>query len=152
MATGRTTSQLGVDEGRVSVVRGLPAAVGALFLLAGIAGFFVTGFDNVAEHTNETLLGFEVNPLHNLVHLAIGIAGLVMARTLRTARVFGWVLVVVYGLTLIYGLVVVDSPDANILSINQADNWLHLASVVIGLVIALLPVRRDPARGQNVGG
>lgn len=144
MATPSFTEPSGtlLDEGRVRTVKGLTAAVGALFLVIGIAGFIVTGFDHFAQHTDETLLGFEVNPLHNLVHVLIGIVGLVLARTLSQARTFGWILVIVYGLTLVYGILVVDKPDSNFLSINWADNWLHLASVIVGLVIALLPVRR----------
>jgi hypothetical protein len=144
-----THSGTTVDDGRVRLVKGLAAGVGALFLVIGIAGFFVTGFDNFAEHTDETLLGFEVNPLHNLVHLLIGIAGLALARTLSGARSFGWILVVGYGLTLLYGLFAVDNPDANVLSINWADNWLHLASVLVGLVIALLPVRRGDGTARR---
>jgi hypothetical protein len=146
MVTTRGHAATGLDDGRVSVVRGLAAATGALFLVVGIAGFFVTGFDNVAEHTEETLLGFSVNPLHNLVHVAAGIAGLVMARRLASARAFGWLVVVLYGLTFLYGLVVADQDAGNVLSLNEADNWLHLGFVVIGLVIALLPVRRRDAQ------
>jgi hypothetical protein len=146
MATTRGQSALGVDDSRASVVRGLTAAAGALFLVVGIVGFFVTGFDNFAEHTDETLLGFSVNPLHNLVHVAAGIAGLVMARTLSSARAFGWLVVVLYGLTLLYGLVVADQRQGNVLSLNEADNWLHLGFVVIGLIIALLPVPTDDVK------
>jgi uncharacterized membrane protein YuzA (DUF378 family) len=138
----------GLDAGRARFVQSLAAVVGAFFLIIGIAGFFVTGFDNFAEHTDETLLGFGVNPLHNVVHILIGIAGLVLARTLREARIFGWLLAVVYGATLVYGLFVADDTEQNYLNLNQADNWLHLASVIAGLVIALLPVRR---RGLDAG-
>jgi uncharacterized membrane protein YuzA (DUF378 family) len=136
------STQHRLDEGRARLVQGLAAAVGALFLIIGIAGFFVTGFDDFAEHTDETLLGFGVNPLHNLVHILIGLAGLVLARTLSEARAFGWLLVVGYGATLVYGLIVADDTEDNLLNLNQADNWLHLAAVIAGLVIALLPVRR----------
>jgi len=146
----RTTNSSLVDDGRVGFVKGLAATVGALFLIIGIAGFFVTGFDDFASHTNETLLGFEVNPLHNIVHIVIGIAGLVLARTLQRARIFGWLLVAGYGLTLLYGLVILDDPEHNYLSLNQADNWLHLGAVIAGLLIALLPVRRHSVAPDQV--
>ncbi len=130
------------DPGRAKTVRNLALAVGVLYALIGVLGFFVTGFDNFASETGETLLGFEVNPLHNIVHLLIGGAGIALSRSLSGARTFGWLLVAGYGLTFLYGLFAVDNPDVNFLSLNWADNWLHLASVVAGLVIALLPVRR----------
>ena len=57
----------------------LAPAIGVIYTLIGIAGFFVTGFENFASETDKTLLGFEINPLHNLVHLAIGLAGLAIA-------------------------------------------------------------------------
>ena len=76
----------------------LALVIGAVYTLVGIAGFFVTGFDNFAAETDKTLLGFEINPLHNLVHLAIGLAGLALWRRLDTARTYGWLLAAGYGL------------------------------------------------------
>lgn len=136
-----------VDENRARTVRTIALVVGIVYAAIGVIGFLVTGFDDFASHTNRTLLGFELNPLHNLVHLAIGVAGIVMSRTLRTARTFGWVLAVVFGLTFIYGLFAVGNPSINFLSLNWADNWLHLISALVGLLIALLPTTvRTPGR------
>jgi uncharacterized membrane protein YuzA (DUF378 family) len=56
-----------------------------VYLIIGLLGFFVTGFENFASETNETLLGFEINPLHNIVHVVIGAAGIALAPTLATA-------------------------------------------------------------------
>jgi uncharacterized protein DUF4383 len=106
----------------------LTLAVGAVYALVGVLGFLVTGFDNFAAEADKTLLGFEVNPLHNLVHLAIGLAGLAMWRRLDTARTYGWLLAVGYGAVFVYGLVAAGNSDINRLSINGADNGLHLAS------------------------
>jgi hypothetical protein len=142
MATDHRRSLETVDPTRVAVVRWLALITGGVFTVIGLAGFAVTGFDQFAEPTQETLLGFGVNPLHNIVHLALGIAGLAMGWKLATARIYGWLLVVGYGLVLLFGLIVDREDPANILNINAADNWLHLATVVVGLVIALLPVRR----------
>jgi uncharacterized membrane protein YuzA (DUF378 family) len=123
----------------------LALAVGALYTLAGLAGFLVTGFDDFAEETEETLLGFAVNPLHNIVHLVIGLAGLALWSRLSSARVYGWALVVGYGATFVFGLFASDDPDVNFLNINGADNGLHLVSVLAGLAIALWPDRRSAA-------
>src|SRR5215218_5274449 len=78
----------------------LALIIGVVYLLVGLAGFLVTGFDGFAAHDQEeTLLGFAVNPLHNIVHLLIGAAGIAMARRSNSARTFGWLLFIVYGLT-----------------------------------------------------
>jgi Domain of unknown function (DUF4383) len=119
----------------------LALAIGAVYTLIGILGFFITGFDNFAAETDKTLLGFEINPLHNLVHLAIGLAGL------DTARTYGWLLAAGYGLTFIYGLFAAGNSDINFLSLNGADNGLHLVSAVAGLAIALWPAQRTARRG-----
>ena len=117
-------------------------AVGIAYTAVGLLGFAVTGFDDFAAHdTGETLLGFELNPLHNIVHLIIGLAGLAMWRTLTSARAYGWALAIGYGATFVYGLFAVDEDDINFLSLNQADNWLHLASTLLGLAAALWPAR-----------
>jgi hypothetical protein len=120
----------------------LALAIGAVYTLIGVAGFFVTGFDNFAAETDKTLLGFEVNPLHNIVHLAIGLAGLALWRRLDTARTYGWLLAAGYGLAFIYGLFAAGNRDINFLSLNSADNILHLVSALAGVAIALWPAQR----------
>ena len=118
----------------------LALAFGAIYTLIGIIGFFITGFDNFFEHTGKTLLGFEINGMHNVVHILIGVAGLVLARTLAGARTYGWLLAVGYGAAFIYGLIAVGK-DWDFLSLNAADNVLHILTAVVGLAIALGPVR-----------
>lgn len=126
----------------------LALTVGAVYLLIGIVGFFITGFDNffgnengaVMEHEGESLLGFMINPFHNVVHILIGIAGLALGRSLPGARTYGWLLAIGYGAAFIYGLIAVGE-EWDILNLNAADNWLHGLSALAGLVIALGPVR-----------
>ena len=119
----------------------LGLAFGAIYLLVGIVGFFVTGFDNFAgNEQHEMLLFFMINPLHNIVHIVIGVAGLLLARTLAGARTYGWLLAVGYAAAFVYGLFAVGQ-DWDFLNINGADNVLHALTAVVGLVIALLPVR-----------
>jgi hypothetical protein len=118
----------------------LALAFGAIYTLIGIIGFFITGFEDFFGHTDKTLLGFEINGMHNVVHILIGVAGLVLGRTLAGARTYGWLLAVGYGAAFIYGLLATDK-DWDFLSLNWADNFLHLATALVGLVIALMPVR-----------
>jgi uncharacterized protein DUF4383 len=119
------------------------AAVGAIFLLAGIAGFIpglTTGYDDMKFAGHESgaeLIGvFNVSILHNLVHLAFGLAGLALARSWATARNFLVVGGVVYLALWVYGLVVQDEmTNANFVPLNEADNWLHLG---LGAVMVAL--------------
>ena len=120
----------------------LALTIGVVYTLVGIAGFFVTGFENFAAETDKTLAGFEINPLHNIVHLAIGLAGLALWRRLDTARTYGWLLAAGYGLAFLYGLFAAGNSDINFLSINGADNGLHLVSAAAGVAIALWPADR----------
>jgi hypothetical protein len=121
---------------------------GAVYLLIGIVGFFITGFGDFfgnenavpPAHMDDNLLGFMINPMHNVVHIVIGVAGLALARTLAGARTYGWLLAVGYGAAFVYGLIAVGK-DWDFLNLNWADNILHLATAIVGLVIALLPVR-----------
>jgi ABC-type transport system involved in multi-copper enzyme maturation permease subunit len=122
----------------------LALIVGVVFLLVGAAGFIVTGFSGFMEHDeSQTLLIFAINPLHNVVHLVIGILGVSLWVTSAGARTFGWLLLIGYGAAFVYGLFAVDNMDINYLNINDADNWLHLGSAVLGLLIAVWPARKQ---------
>ena len=118
----------------------LALVFGAVYTLIGVIGFFVTGFENFFGHTDKTLLGFEINGMHNVVHLLIGVAGLVLARTLAGARTYGWLLAVGYGAAFVYGLIAIGRTW-DFLSINDADHVLHLLTAIMGLVIPLGQVR-----------
>ena len=137
-ATGGTTGRRATTWPQT-----LSLVIGAVYLLVGIVGFFVTGFDDFFAHdTGETLLGFEINGFHNVVHILIGVAGLVLARTLAGARTYGWLLAVGYGAAFVYGLIAINK-EWDFLSLNWADNILHLLTAVVGVVIALGPVRES---------
>jgi hypothetical protein len=122
----------------------LALVIGVAYTLVGVVGFLTTGFSGFAEPSGELLLGiFEINPLHNIVHLVIGVAGLVMWSRLDRTRLYGWLLAAGYGLTFLYGLFVANRQEpANFLALNQGDNWLHLVSAAAGLAIALWPARQ----------
>jgi hypothetical protein len=117
---------------------------GAVYVLVGLVGFMVdsSGF---ADTDGEKLLGiFEVNPLHNLAHIAIGLALLGASRTLASARATNSVVGGAYLLLGVLGLFILDS-EVNILALNAADNGLHLASAALLLGVALGADKTVPA-------
>lgn len=131
-------------------------AVGAVFLVVGIAGFIPGVTTNYSElsfaghHSSAMLLGlFAVSILHNVVHLLFGVAGIALARTFHTARLYLIVGGVIYAVLWLYGLVIDHDSSANFVPVNTADNWLHLALAVGMLALGLLLGRRtgvtDPA-------
>jgi uncharacterized membrane protein HdeD (DUF308 family) len=149
---GNTTRR---DTGRLadSPNRLVGAIFGVVYLLVGLLGFFVTGFDNFADKANnESLLGFEVNPLHNIVHLLIGAVLLAAAlRNRSSAKGANTFVGAVYLIVGIIGLFIAnDTSDLNILSLNGADNVLHLASALVLLGVALSQ-DKDVARGDVPG-
>jgi len=74
---------------------------------------------------------FEVNALHNIAHLLIGIALIVAARAGdRQARSANFAVGAVY---LLLGLVgwFIDEGGIDFLALNVADHFLHLASAAV---------------------
>jgi hypothetical protein len=132
MSAGTTgTRRLGTTTARTPVQMA-SAAVGAVFLVVGIAGFIpgITahyGDMTFAGHdSGAKLLGiFMVSVLHNVVHLLFGVAGLVLARTAPAAKNFLIVGGVIYLVLWVYGLIVDKASNANFVPLNTADDWLH---------------------------
>lgn len=125
----------------------LGAVFGVVYLLVGLIGFAVTGFDGFVDtDTNEKVIFFEVNPLHNIAHLGIGALLLFSAmKSVAAAKGSNVLVGAVYLLLGIVGLFILDS-EANILSLNRADNVLHIASAALLLGVGLSQdknVRRD---------
>ncbi|HZB34211.1 MAG TPA: DUF4383 domain-containing protein [Streptosporangiaceae bacterium] len=127
-------------------------AVGAVFLLVGILGFIpgiTTNYDTMqfAGHESEAkLLGvFQVSILHNIVHLLFGVAGLAMARQVRTARLYLVGGGIIYLVLWLYGLLIDKDAGANFVPVNTADNWLHLG-LAVGMVTLGLTLSRRGIR------
>jgi len=121
-------------------------AVGAVFLLVGVLGFvpgITTHYDQLTfagHHSEAALLGiFNVSVLHNIVHLAFGVAGIALARNVKSARGFLIGGGAVYLVLFIYGLVIDRSSAMNFVPVNNADNWLHLglSAGMLALGVAL---------------
>ncbi|WP_067860154.1 DUF4383 domain-containing protein [Nocardia shimofusensis] len=127
-----------------SPVRIAALVVGVVFLLVGILGFIpgiTTNYDTLewaGHHSEAKLLGvFEVSILHNLVHLAFGVAGVLAARAARAAAGYLVVGGIIYLALWLYGLVIDQDSSANFVPVNTADNWLHF---VLGLGMVALGV------------
>jgi hypothetical protein len=129
---GRRTS------GRVNSL--IAGVVGAVFVVVGLLGYTVSGDHALAGHTGGQLLGlFQVNSLHNMVHIAVGaamiaaaIAGTRMARAANTA------IGAVYLALGVLGLFITGANPLNVIALNGADNGLHMVigAVLVGVGLA----------------
>ncbi|WP_456285132.1 DUF4383 domain-containing protein [Microbacterium sp. JZ101] len=123
---------------RTSVNRIVATVFGAVYVLVGLLGFAVTGGVGFLATEGGLLLGiFQVNPLHNIAHLAIG-AALVAAGMagVRAARAVNATVGAAYLLLGIAGFFLVGTA-LNILALNTADHVLHLASALVLLAVGL---------------
>lgn len=98
---------------------------GAVYVAVGLIGFAVA-----PGESTHPLLVFDLNIWHNLVHLAIGGAGL-MAFTAgaSASRGYARVLAVAYALVAVLG--VAPQPLLGFLPIGGADIGLHAASALV---------------------
>jgi hypothetical protein len=110
------------------------AVFGVVYLAAGIAGFFLAS----------PIFGlFEVNVLHNIVHLVLGAILLWgMMNTASAVLANRWVGVVL----LVLGVlgIFVTNP-LNLVPIGDKDVWLHLGSGIILLGVSLMGARETAA-------
>ncbi|GAA1829491.1 DUF4383 domain-containing protein [Agromyces salentinus] len=121
-----------------SVNRIVGVVFGAVYLVVGLLGFAVTGGVGFIATDGGLLLGiFEVNPLHNIAHLLIGAALLIAGiASTRAAKATNSVVGAAYLLLGIVGFFLAGTA-ANILALNTADHFLHLASALVLLGVGV---------------
>ena len=103
--------------------------LGIIFVLVGILGF-------VPALTPDGLLLtiFEVDAVHNIIHLVTGIIAVMAAKSMDGSKKFLQVFGVVYALVAILGFF---GPSHDVLGVasNPADTWLHVVVAVIFLYL-----------------
>ncbi len=133
-----------------SLVQIASLVVGAVFLAVGVLGFIPGITTHYATLTfaghdsGAPLVGlFNVSVLHNIVHLLFGVAGLALARTATSARLFLLGGGVIYLVLWIYGLLIDQHSMANFIPINTPGNWLHFVLGVGMIALGVLLPRLD---------
>lgn len=102
------------------MVQKLAWVFGVVFLAVGVLGF-VPGITSGGH-----LLGvFEVDGLHNVIHILSGLAALAAAWGMYSARLYFQVFGVVYGLVAVLGLIQ-GGNVLGLIGVNMADNLLHV--------------------------
>lgn len=117
---------------------------GIVLVLVGILGF-VPGVAN-----NGLLLGiFQVDTMHNIIHLATGILAIAAAMGSGAyASLYFKVFGVVYALVALVGFVQ-GSTVLGLISINMADNLLHTAIAALALWVGFGMRSASPMASMN---
>jgi ABC-type transport system involved in multi-copper enzyme maturation permease subunit len=137
-----------------SLAQTLGPVFGLFYVAIGIIGFFVTGFSNFTQNTNDTLLGFAINPFHNLVHLGIGLFLIILSTGFSTAVAEGAVLGVGIFYIAAFAIGVVAKDNLTILSMYGAgdlENFNHIVNGVALLTIGLISTSASEARARKTG-
>lgn len=132
--------QAGVKEGAGRTLAQVSCLVGGAILIAvGVLGFFFggSGFGTGSDLDGQNFVVFEVNGWHNIVHIATGAFLVLMAVTARLAITGLLIFGVAYLAVTVWGFV--DGDDVvNLIPVNTADNWLHVALTAAALLIAFI--------------
>ena len=113
---------------------------GVVYVLVGIMGFLpgivqppMPDMPPMAVNSGYgLLLGlFPINALHNLVHLIVGVAGLLCYRNGRSARTFARGLAIFYGLLTFMGLFGGLNTMFGLVPIFGNDVWLHAFTALV---------------------
>lgn len=135
-------------------VQGAAMIVAVVLILLGVLGFIpgvTSGLDRldwIGQHSGARLFGtFAVCAVLNIVHMVVGAAGFLFARTYAGARAYLLAGGVIYLGLWLYGVLVEYGSDAHVIPLNPATNWLH---VILGAVMVLLAVtlagQHDPTK------
>jgi hypothetical protein len=131
--------EVGRTTGARSINQTVALAFGAIYTVVAIIGFFVAKTFATNDSKNGDILGlFQVNHLHNIVHLLIGLGLIAASRVHESARAANLAVGVTYLVVFVLGLILLHK-SANILAVNSGDNVLHLLSgaVLAGVALAL---------------
>jgi len=133
-------SSTGVD----SLAKRFALLAGLVYVGIGVVGFAFTGFNSFTEPSGEALLGlFPITPLHNVVHLGVGVLWLLAAFALTNVAAEGANLAIAgfYVLAAVLGFL----GFLELLAVRpglDADNFLHAITGVVTLLFAgILPSR-----------
>jgi hypothetical protein len=113
-----------------TTVQKVAMVFGVVFILVAIAGFIAP--NGMAMSPNGTMLGmFQINLLHNVVHLLVGIWGIMAARSWSGAKSFCQIAGVIYLVLAVCGYFV---PDGfGLVPLGGNDIALH---AVLGIILA----------------
>lgn len=128
---------------RAEYIRYFAYGFGATYILVGLVGLLLTSLGDLLSPT-ATLIVFQVNPLHNLIHILVGALWVVAGSRISTARAASQAIGAVYLVLGVVGFFIIGT-GINLLALNLADNFLHLATALAALYVGFF----SPAVARN---
>jgi hypothetical protein len=117
------------------MLRFIAILFGIGFIFAGVAGFMP------AFTTNGALLGiFEVDSMHNVVHIVSGVIAIMCATSYKFTRLYFQIFGVIYSIVAILGFA--RGGDLYIMHVNMADNLLHIGIGVVALFLGFYVAKK----------
>lgn len=131
--------------------------MGIVFLVVGVLGFvpaFLSAPEGPADLSVQAgyghLLGlFPVNVLHNVVHLAFGVWGVVVWRSFAASRTFSRSVAILYAVLAVMGLIPVLNTTFGLIPLYGHDIWLHGLIAVASAYFGYAPVTTVETAGQT---
>ena len=130
-------------------------AFGAFYVVLGIVGFMITGFDGaLTGEQGHELLGISINQFHNIAHLGIGAFLLIMSLQKNDAAAEGAVMGVGLFYVVAFVIGVMNNDNLTILGMRgEGDpaNFFHLLSGVALLLVGLLSSGATASQAKKRG-
>ena len=128
-------------ETRMAPVRTFALIAGIVYVLVGILGFIPGLLHGETDATMEVMEGnllglFPVNILHTLVHLLIGVWGILAYRSFDGSRAFATGLAILYLLLAVLGLIPGTRTVFGLIPIYGNDIWLHALTGAVAAFFA----------------
>lgn len=119
------------------MIRIMAIVFGVGFIFAGVAGFLPIFY------MDDLLFGlFQVDAMHNIVHLASGIIAIMAATQYKYSIWYFKIFGIVYGLVTIAGFVWQGDLGFMMMHMNMADNILHTVISVIALYLGFFSTKK----------
>jgi hypothetical protein len=126
---------------------------GVIYALIGVMGFIPALVQTPAANAPSLtvtsqygyLLGlFPVNLVHNIIHLAVGLLGIIAYSSLGAARTYSRAMAVVFAVLTVMGLFPTLQTTFGLAPLFSNDVWLHaLTAVVTGIFGFVLPATTE---------
>lgn len=130
--------------------------MGIGFLAVGILGFvpaLLTPPEGepalLVEAGHGRLFGlFPVNVVHNLIHLAFGVWGVVVWRAFGPSRIYARSVAIIYAVLAVMGLIPVLRTTFGLVPIHGHDIWLHAVIAIVSAYFGYASVTTVETSGE----